>query len=205
MVLNHEPGSSRPPHSFHPGTSPGQGLERMGVPPGVWRGGGQGRYSQLWHLAGWLQWPVPWWSPLPACGWRLPVGHAQVALGSPQLAHRPGQPRLRAQKLDPTKSSWSSCRAQGVAATNGPDHLPAAPRGARHARRLQHWDSWRVSGGREGPRSRRNLRPLSFRRAGGRPEKQFLRQVFRRMNSAFRCTPHPALSLVPLRELSERG
>lgn len=115
MMLTHEPGSSRPPHSFHPGTSPGQGREGMGAATrGVEeRGGGKGRYSQLRHLSGRILWPVPGWPALPASGWRLPGRPTpRVVLGSPQLAHRPGQPRFRAQKLD-RRSSWSSCRAQG--------------------------------------------------------------------------------------------
>lgn len=155
-------GQQPPSSQLPPGLVSRTGTGKNGRPTWVWRGGGKGRYSRLRHLARWLQWLVPWWPTLPARGWRLPVGHAPVALGSPQLAHRPGQPRLRAQKLDPTRSSWSSCRAQGVAATNGPDHSPAAPRGERHARRQEHQDPARAGDGREGPRRRRDRPPTEF-------------------------------------------
>lgn len=116
-MLNHEPGSSHPPDSFYPGSSPAQGLEGMGA--ATWgveeRGGGKGRYSRLRYLSGWIQWLAPRWPRLLASGWRLPGRPTpQAVLGSPQLAHRPGQPRFRAQKLDQTWSSWSSCRAQGA-------------------------------------------------------------------------------------------
>lgn len=117
MMLNHEPGSSRPPHSFHPGTSPartgtgGMGAWTWGVEE---RGGGKGRYSQLRHLSGWIQGPVPRWPTTPRQ--RLEAPRSAHPTGRPGITSArppPGQPRFRAQKLDPTRSSWSSCRSQG--------------------------------------------------------------------------------------------
>ena len=89
---------------FHPGKSPGQALEGMGA--ATWgveeRGGGKGRYSQLRHLSGWIQWPVSWWPTLPASGWRLPGRSTpRVVLGSPQLAHPPGAAAVQSLEARP--------------------------------------------------------------------------------------------------------
>lgn len=101
-------------------------------------------------------------------------------------------------------SSWSSCRAQGVAATNGLDHLPAAPRGASPAGRLGRQNPQRAGDGQEGSRSRKDLRPLHVLRTRDLLDPQLVLQVCRRMSSASQGTPHPALLLVQLRERSER-
>lgn len=115
-MLNHEPGSSRPPHSFHPGSlQPGQGRGNGRLDLGC---GGEGRGQGQVLTAEAPLWLDPGAGPSVAYTprQRLEAPRSAHPTGRPGITSArppPGQPRFRAQKLDPTRSSWSSCRSQG--------------------------------------------------------------------------------------------
>lgn len=204
MVLNHETGSSRPPHSVHPGMSPGQGLERTGAPPecggagaragthsySTWSGGSSG-----WSLGGPHSPPAAGGFPSATCGWPWDPLSSPTARGSHGSELR-SSTRPEAAGAAVVRKGWRLPTGQTI--------RPLRP----GVRVMQGGTSTRTPrgpamGGR-GRGGRRDPCPLNFRKAWYHPDQRLLLQVCQRISWAFRGTPHPALSLVPLRELSER-
>lgn len=162
-MLNHEPGSSRPPQPLPPwqvsrtGTG-GNGRSDLGC-------GGEGRGQGQVLTA-----EAPLWLD-PVAG--LLVAHTpRQRLAAPRSVHSACRLGITSARPPPRGSRGSELRSstgpgaagaavvpKGVVATDGPDHLPTAPRGAHRAWRYKHQDLERAGDGQKKPRKRRVLYP----------------------------------------------
>lgn len=165
-----------------------------------------------------------------ALGWKglaaTPLWVTPVA--SPSLAHTPRQ-RLAAPQWAPRRWPWdprssptsrgsqgselrSSTRPGAAGAAVVPKRwwLPTdqticrCAQGCASFREERALSPGKAGDRQEGPRRRKDRCPLHVLPAGDLLDPRPLLQLYRRMSLAFRGTPHPTLSLVPLREHSER-